>query len=168
MTPHTPMTSVGRQGAHRVERLSVCLHGGLSWSQCLPPLIFHPSNAHRHTACFTVSLLLTADSSPPPFLSLYPLLPPSLRSVELRTWGGRDVNITSKNVRNLLEAVVLKGIVKNIKVRTSYIDNSLLPFLHFSSLLSPSSSSHPSFSRAWACLILSQPPPWPRRLASRV
>ena len=37
------------------------------------------------------------------------------RTVTLKTWGGRDVNITAKNVRNLLEAVVLKGIVKNIK-----------------------------------------------------
>jgi hypothetical protein len=30
--------------------------------------------------------------------------------VELKTWGGRDVNITLKPVRALLEAVVLKGI----------------------------------------------------------
>lgn len=34
----------------------------------------------------------------------------------MKTWGGRDVNITTKVVRNLLEAVVLKGVVKNIKV----------------------------------------------------
>ena len=38
-----------------------------------------------------------------------------IKHVELKTWGGRDVNITAKNVRNLLEAVVLKGVVKNIK-----------------------------------------------------
>ena len=38
-----------------------------------------------------------------------------IKHVELKTWGGRDVNITAKNVRNLLEAVVLKGGVKNMK-----------------------------------------------------
>ena len=38
-----------------------------------------------------------------------------IKHVELKTWGGRDVNITAKNVRNLLEAVVLKGVVKNMK-----------------------------------------------------
>eukprot|EP00596_Hydrurales_sp_CCMP1899_P002228 CAMPEP_0119039938 /NCGR_PEP_ID=MMETSP1177-20130426/9717_1 /TAXON_ID=2985 /ORGANISM="Ochromonas sp, Strain CCMP1899" /LENGTH=514 /DNA_ID=CAMNT_0007004491 /DNA_START=290 /DNA_END=1834 /DNA_ORIENTATION=- len=38
-----------------------------------------------------------------------------IRKMELKTWGGRDVNITSKPVRSLLEAVVLKGIVKYTK-----------------------------------------------------
>lgn len=33
--------------------------------------------------------------------------------VELKTWGGRDVNITSKQARQLLEAKVLKGILKH-------------------------------------------------------
>ena len=32
------------------------------------------------------------------------------------------MNITTKVVRNLLEAVVLKGVVKNIKVVSSYED----------------------------------------------
>jgi D-3-phosphoglycerate dehydrogenase len=33
--------------------------------------------------------------------------------VELKTWGGRDVNITSKQARQLLEAKVLKGLLKH-------------------------------------------------------
>ena len=33
--------------------------------------------------------------------------------VELKTWGGRDVSITSKQARQLLEAKVLKGILKH-------------------------------------------------------
>ena len=35
-----------------------------------------------------------------------------IKTVELRTWGGRDVNIASKNARLLLEAKVLQGIEK--------------------------------------------------------
>ena len=33
--------------------------------------------------------------------------------VELRTWGGRDVNITTKQARQLLEAQVLKGLLRH-------------------------------------------------------
>jgi hypothetical protein len=33
-----------------------------------------------------------------------------IKSMILKTWGGRDVNITTKVVKSLLEAVVLKGI----------------------------------------------------------
>jgi len=35
-------------------------------------------------------------------------------SVELRTWGGRDVNITTKQARQLLEACMLKGLLKHM------------------------------------------------------
>lgn len=31
-------------------------------------------------------------------------------SVQIKTWGGRDVNITSKQARQLLESQVLKGL----------------------------------------------------------
>ena len=165
------MTSDGRQGAHRVECLSVCLSVFMEASAGASDSFLPSSTPLTHTdTLHALRSLSHSQLTPHPLHSFHSIpssLPPSLRSVELRTWGGRDVNITSKNVRNLLEAVVLKGIVKNIKVRTSYLDDSLLPFLRVSSLLSPS-SSHPSSSRVWACLILSQPPPWPRRLASRV
>jgi hypothetical protein len=39
------------------------------------------------------------------------------QKVTLKTWGGRDVNVTSKMARQLLEAEVLTGLVKNLKVR---------------------------------------------------
>lgn len=35
-----------------------------------------------------------------------------VRSVTLKTWGGRDVNITNKQSRQLLEAQVLKGLLR--------------------------------------------------------
>lgn len=37
-----------------------------------------------------------------------------VRKVTLKTFGGRDVNITSKPARQLLEALVLKGLVKHM------------------------------------------------------
>jgi hypothetical protein len=38
-----------------------------------------------------------------------------VKKVVVKTWGGRDVNITTKMARQLLEAKVLKGLVKNYK-----------------------------------------------------
>ena len=35
-------------------------------------------------------------------------------SIELQTWGGRDVNITTNPARQLMEAQVLKGFIKSI------------------------------------------------------
>ena len=37
-----------------------------------------------------------------------------VKNVVLKTWGGRDVNVTTKQARQLLEAMVLKGIVQNM------------------------------------------------------
>eukprot|EP01038_Epipyxis_sp_PR26KG_P013374 gene13374-17934_t len=37
-----------------------------------------------------------------------------VKSVVLKTWGGRDVNITTKQSRQLLEAKVLKGLLKHM------------------------------------------------------
>ena len=39
----------------------------------------------------------------------------SVKKVVLKTWGGRDVNVTNKMVRQLLEAEVLSGLIKNLK-----------------------------------------------------
>ena len=38
-----------------------------------------------------------------------------VKKVVLKTWGGRDVNVTTRMSRQLLEAEVLCGLVKNIK-----------------------------------------------------
>ena len=55
------------------------------------------------------------------------------QKVTLKTWGGRDVNVTSKMARQLLEAEVLTGLVKNLKVRPTPTSLSLssLPRLSF-------------------------------------
>ena len=66
--------------------------------------------------------------SPLTTLSLSLFRDTSFRTVTLKTWGGRDVNITTKVVRNLLEAVVLKGVVKNIKV-VCWIDGDDIYFV---------------------------------------
>ena len=41
------------------------------------------------------------------------LTPGKSKSVEIRSWGGRSVNIATKVARQLLEAQVLKGLLKN-------------------------------------------------------
>jgi hypothetical protein len=67
---------------------------------------------------------LAASTSPPmkPFMTLAEILGTMQAqmsdskpvSIELRTWGGRDVNITTKSARLLLEACVLKGLLKHM------------------------------------------------------
>lgn len=57
-----------------------------------------------------------------PFMALAELLgsviaqmaPSAIKKVELRTWGGRDANITTRAAKLLLEAKVLQGIEKYI------------------------------------------------------
>lgn len=39
-----------------------------------------------------------------------------IKSIELKTWGGRDVNITTKQARLLLQAMVLKGVLSKTKI----------------------------------------------------
>ena len=41
------------------------------------------------------------------------LTPGKTKTIEIRTWGGRSVNIATKMARELLEAQVLKGLMKN-------------------------------------------------------
>jgi len=64
------------------------------------------------------------------------------QKVTLKTWGGRDVNVTSKMARQLLEAEVLTGLVKNLKVHPTPASLSLSLFSL--SLLSLASRPYPS------------------------
>ena len=66
---------------------------------------------------------MAAATQPPmkPFMNLGVLIgtllaqisESKIKTVTLKTWGGRDVNITTKQARQLLEAKVLKGIIKH-------------------------------------------------------
>ena len=119
------------------------------------------------------------------------------QKVTLKTWGGRDVNVTSKMARQLLEAEVLTGLVKNLKVRPTPASLSL-SLLSLASLprLSPlpftcprgapepyllrgplsrqsanqflsHTSSYPSVRGRTWCRTWCRRPRWPRRRASR-
>jgi hypothetical protein len=66
---------------------------------------------------------MAAATQPPmkPFMALANLIgafvsqlsSSKIVGAELKTWGGRDVSITTKQARQLLEAKVLKGIIKH-------------------------------------------------------
>lgn len=80
-------------------------------------------------------------------------------SMELRTWGGRDVNITTKQARNLLEACTLKGMLKHMGLGLGASETcfSCMPFLTRPRLLLPLCLPYPHIPRPTQPLSLSPP-----------